>query len=129
MMTLCKLFNVPAKHYDQSRLPESMREVDFYLIGNTYKELHRCEVKLMGKGNPESADAVIARNSKVFIADKLSDLNKRQLTKLGIEWVELRNSDALKRFTTALKNLRIPFKEFAGNIDERLPQIFKEVFR
>lgn len=111
------------------RLPESMREVDFYLIGNTDKELHRCEVKLMGKGNPESADAVIARDSKVFIADKLSDLNKKQLTKLRIEWVELRNSDAFKRFTTVLKNLRIPFKDFAGNVDERLPQIFKEVFR
>ncbi|MBU1297923.1 MAG: CfrBI family restriction endonuclease [Bacteroidetes bacterium] len=129
MMTLCKLFNVPAKHYDQSRLPKSMREVDFYLIGNTDKELHRCEVKLMGKGNPESADAVIARDSKVFIADKLSDLNKKQLSKLGIEWVELRSSDGSKRFTTVLKNLGIPFKDLAGNADERLPQIFKEVFR
>jgi hypothetical protein len=30
--------------------------------GNRYK----CEVKLMGKGNPESADAVIARDSRVL---------------------------------------------------------------
>ena len=37
---------------------------------------HRCEVKLMGRGNPESADAVHARSSQVFVADKLSDLNK-----------------------------------------------------
>lgn len=129
MMTLCKLFNIPVKHYDQSSLPVSMREVDFYLIGDTEKEIHRCEVKLMGKGNPESADAVIARDSGVFIADKLSDLNKKQLTTLGIEWVELRNSDGFKRFTTVLKNLGIPYKGFSGNIDERLPQIFKEVFR
>jgi hypothetical protein len=129
MKTLCRLFSVPIQHYDQSRLPESMREVDFYLIGNSDKERHRCEVKLMGKGNPESADAVIARDSKVFIADKLSDLNKKQLTKLNIEWVELRNSEGLKRFTTVLKNLGIPFIDFSGSIDERLPQVFKEVFQ
>ncbi|MBU2471245.1 MAG: CfrBI family restriction endonuclease [Bacteroidetes bacterium] len=128
MMTLCKLFNVPAKHHDQSRLPESMREVDFYLLGNTDKDLYRCEVKLMGKGNPESADAVIARGSKVFVADKLSDLNKQQLTQLGIEWVELRISDGFKRFTVVLRNLGIPYKDFSGNIDERLTRIFKEVF-
>ena len=34
----------------------------------------------MRRGNPESADAVIARDSRVFIADKLSDMNKKQLT-------------------------------------------------
>ncbi|MBI5682045.1 MAG: CfrBI family restriction endonuclease [Deltaproteobacteria bacterium] len=34
----------------------------------------------MGKCNPESADAVIARDSKVFIADKLSETNKRQFS-------------------------------------------------
>lgn len=38
----------------------------------------------MGKGNPESADAVIARDSKVFVADKLSDLNKKQLDTLKV---------------------------------------------
>jgi hypothetical protein len=128
MMTLCKLFNVPEKHYDQSRLPVSMREVDFYLIGDTDKDRFRCEVKLMGKGNPESADAVIARDSKVFVADKLSELNKTQLTQLGIEWVELRNSDGFKRFATVLRNLRIPHSQVSRNIDQRLSEVFKEIF-
>jgi len=128
MITLCKLFNVPPKHYDQTRLPESMREVDFYLLGNTENESFRCEVKLMGKGNPESADVVIARDSEVFIADKLSDLNKKQLTKRRIEWVELRDRDGIKRFATVLKNLGIPFKDFVGDVDELLNKIFKEVF-
>ncbi len=128
MITLCKLFNVPSKHYDQTRLPESMREVDFYLLSNTEKESFRCEVKLMGKGNPESADVVIARDSEVFIADKLSDLNKKQLTKRRIEWVELRDRDGIKRFATVLKNLGIPFKDFVGDVDELLNKIFKEVF-
>ncbi len=35
------------------------REIDFYLINNG--ENFRCEVKLMSKCNPESADAFIAR--------------------------------------------------------------------
>lgn len=75
LTALCTLFRVPIKYFDQSRLPESLREVDFYLIDDVGK-FYRCEVKLMGKGNPESADVVIARDSAVFIADKLSDLNK-----------------------------------------------------
>jgi hypothetical protein len=129
MMTLCKLFDVPSRHYDQSRLPDSMREVDFYLLGNTDNERYRCEVKLMGKGNPESADAVIARDSNVFVADKLSELNKEQLTGLNIEWVELRNNVGFKRFTTVLTNLGIPFNDFTGDIDTKLPQIFTEIFQ
>ncbi len=63
------------------------REIDFYLIENNNQ--YKCEVKLMGKGNPESADAVIARDSRIFIADKLSDMNKRQLNSLKVDWVEL----------------------------------------
>lgn len=75
MLTLCKLYGVPERYYEFAGLTEEQREVNFYLIdpnGNRYQ----CEVKLMGKGNPESADATIARASDVFIADNLSDLNK-----------------------------------------------------
>lgn len=64
----------------------------------------------MGRGNPESADAVIARSSSIFIADKLSGLNKRQLDSLNVQWVELRTDDGFKRFETVLRNLHIPFK-------------------
>jgi len=122
------LFNVPSEYFDQGRLPESLREVDFYLLDTTHQGRFRCEVKLMGKGNPESADAVIARDSKVFIADKLSDLNKQQLTSLGIEWVELRSENGYKRFLTVLRNLNIPCEDFASNIDNRLQEIFSELF-
>jgi len=128
MLTLCKLFDVPPQHYDQNRLPESLREVDFCLIGNTMDELFRCEVKLMGKGNPESADAVIARDSKIFIADKLSNLNKKQLNDLQIEWVELRDRDGFLRFGKVLNNLKIPHKDFSENIDQKLPEILKQIF-
>lgn len=50
--SLCMLFNVPIQYFDQSQLPESLREVDFYLLGTATQERFRCEVKLMGKGNP-----------------------------------------------------------------------------
>jgi hypothetical protein len=81
----------------------------------------------MGRGNPESADAVIARDSKVFIADKLSDTNKRQLNTLKIEWVELH--EGYQRFEKVLSNLKIPHSDFKGNIDHKLEEIFKEIFK
>jgi len=82
----------------------------------------------MGKGNPESADAVIARDSKVFVADKLSDTNKRQLDSLGVEWVELRHDSGYKRFKTVLENLNVPHEGFDGDVDIRLDEIFREIF-
>lgn len=125
MATLCKVYNVPFEHFDQSKIPVSMREVDFYLIKeNTYS---RCEVKMMGRGNPESADAIFARTSNVLIADKLSDLNKRQADMLKVKWVELRGENGYKRFGTVLKELEIPHTEFKGNLDEHLDKILSQL--
>ncbi|HNL07824.1 MAG TPA: CfrBI family restriction endonuclease, partial [Chitinophagales bacterium] len=134
MQTLCMLFNVPEQNYaihlkGMAKIQEDEidfeREIDFYLIKNGY---HKCEVKLMGKGNPESADAVIARDSKVFIADKLSDLNKTQLDSLGVNWVELRSENGYERFEKVLQDLGIPYNKFTGQIDEKLSQIFEAIF-
>lgn len=127
MITLCKLFQVPTQHYNLITVPQSLREVDFYLIDAQGKK-YRCEVKLMGKGNPESADVVYARDTNLFIADKLSDLNKQQLTKQNIDWVELRAKDGYQRFLEILYRLDIPGKMFQGNIDDQLKQIFAEIF-
>jgi len=136
MLTLCKLFGVTDKYYKTKILDKEVdpaigfeREVDFYLLNPLIKEEHKCEVKLMGKGNPESADAVIARGSKVFVADKLSPTNKTQLSSLDVEWVELRSADGYKRFFTILKNLNIPATEHYGNIDDRLEKIFVDIFK
>ncbi len=126
MITLCKIYNVPDEHYNQTRIPESMREVDFYLINDS--KSYRCEVKLMGKGNPESADAIFARESSILIADKLSDLNKKQAEQLNCEWVELRSKDGYKRFSTILEKLGIPHRQFNGNIDKKLNSIFQKMF-
>ncbi|HPN32641.1 MAG TPA: CfrBI family restriction endonuclease [bacterium] len=127
MITLCKIFDVPDKYFDQSVIPESMREVDFYLI--TDKKNYRCEVKLMGKGNPESADAVIARDSSIFVADKLSELNKNQLDDLKVQWVELRDNDGFRRFTKILEIFDIPYTDFHGDIDKKLKSIFLDIFK
>jgi hypothetical protein len=125
MASLCKVYSVPFEHFDQSKIPSSIREVDFYLInGDTYS---RCEVKMMGRGNPESADAIFARESNVFVADKLSDLNKREADRLNVKWVELRDENGYKRFGQVLKELGIPHTEFSGNLDEHLDKILSEL--
>ena len=133
MLTLCKLYGVSENNYAQKikgkRVKESdfEREIDFYLIegNNQYK----CEVKLMGQGNPESADTVIARASKVFIADKLSQTNIKQLNSRNVEWVELRQENGFKRFETVLNNLKIPHgtivEDYYSMVDDYLQEIFK----
>ena len=122
MATLCALFRVPLKYFEQSVPAVSTREADFYLLDDTGLS-HRCEVKLMGKGNPEGADAVHARDSQVFVADKLSNLNKEQLNDSGIHWVELRDENGYKRFEQVLTNLSIPCQLFEGDIQKALDKI------
>ncbi|MDR2117077.1 MAG: CfrBI family restriction endonuclease [Planctomycetaceae bacterium] len=131
MLTLCKLYNINEKYYDAARFVKDKkkkvdREVDFYLLKNNKKYL--CEVKLMGKGNPESADAIIARNSDIFIADTLSQQNKNQCEKLNINWVALREPEGFRRFKLILEKLNIPYKDFNDNLDEKLETILSELF-
>lgn len=127
MGTLCALFRVPLRYFNQSVSSASTgkveREADFYLVDNAGLR-HRCEVKLMGRGNPESADAVHARSSQVFVADKLSALNKAQLDESDIQWVELRDENGYKRFEQVLTALSIPCQPFEGDIQSALDEIF-----
>lgn len=93
LIELCNLCGVPREYYNAGNFIRDAekifdREVDFKLYSKNFRE-YRCEVKLMGSGNPESADAVIARDSDIFIADTLSTQNKNQLNQLGIAWIEL----------------------------------------
>jgi hypothetical protein len=130
METLCKLYSVDKQYYTEKfkkdKSKQFDREIDFYLLKDDKKYL--CEVKLMGRGNPESADAVIARSTNVFVADKLSIQNKNQLDHLGINWVELRSEKGYRRFKTALENIGIPHRDYTGNIENDLEEIFKEIF-
>ena len=122
MIALCALFKVPKKYYDQRNLPESQRESDFYLFDDTGKD-YPGEVKLMGKGNPESADAVYARDSHFLVANKLSDTNKQQMDSEGILWVELQTENGYKRFEEVLRALSIPYQPFTGDLQGALDKI------
>lgn len=118
METLCHLFGVKSEYYsavmkNQANAEGYEREVDFYLCppSNNGAKKAKCEVKLMGRGNPESADAVIARGSRVFVADKLSDTNKKQLNSLNVLWVELHSDNRLAHFQAILEKLNIPHNQ------------------
>ena len=130
MLTLCKLYEVApqyynADHFVRNRELDVDREIDFYLKndGNEYK----CEVKLMGQGNPESADAIIARSSHVFVADTLSQQNKNQCDQLNVSWVACRDNEGYKRFRQVLQRFNIPHTEYNGNLDDDLPEILNEI--
>jgi hypothetical protein len=117
MTTLCRIFSVPETSYSsdivgghEMAAGNFAREVDFFLIGGDGKP-KKCEVKLMGKGNPESMDAIFARESNVFVGDTLSSTNKAQCDANSIEWVALREPGGWQRFGRVLKNLGIPCKE------------------
>ncbi len=132
MLTLCKLYQVSENNYDATHFVKDKgkkvdREIDFYLIENQNKYL--CEVKLMGKGNPESADAIIARNTDIFIADTLSQQNKNQCDQLGIKWVALRDKDGFRKFKTILEKLNIPHQDYNGNLDKDLITILGDLLK
>ncbi len=130
MLTLAKLYHVPASHYAGKGLTGESREVDFHFLSASGQQFF-CEVKLMGKGNPESADSAIARRSNIFIAQTLSDNNKHQLTNRGHHWIELGAPDGYKRMHTVFSYLDVPCAPFHGDLDSALdaiiPQVFEEI--
>lgn len=130
MLTLCQLYKVSNKYYNSAHFVKDKgkkvdREIDFYLLNE--KNSYLCEVKLMGKGNPESADAIIARNTNIFIADTLSQQNKNQCDILGIHWISLREKEGFKKFKTILELLNIPHQEYLGNLDKDLDEILEKL--
>ena len=131
MLTLCKLYQVPENNYNASHFVKDRgkkvdREIDFYLLSNGKEYL--CEIKLMGKGNPESADAIIARDSNVFVADTLSLQNKNQCNQLGVNWVALKDKDGYKKFGEVLQKLNIPYTDYKGDLNVDLPSILDKLF-
>lgn len=118
LIKLCDLCGVnpeyySAEHFVKDKAKAVDREVDFKLYDRNHRE-YRCEVKLTGKGNPESADAVVARDSDVFIADTLSEQNKNQLSQRGILWLELKDNrpeNIIAQFKKILDALDVPFQK------------------
>lgn len=118
MLTLCNLFSVSAQHY--RLVGQSAREVDFYFMNPSGREF-KCEVKLMGRGNPESADAAFARGTDLLVADRLSYRTKQSLGEAGKLWVALDDDDWGQRFNHALTQIGIPslFPQAMGQEDIR----------
>lgn len=129
MLSLCHLYQVPNDNYLLKGKTKESREVDFFLINNSGEKFH-CEVKLMGAGNPESADGtIVARDTHVFIADKLSETNKTQLDNHNIHWIELREGVGYRKFSSILTILDVPFVENSELItEEKLEEIFLTFF-
>lgn len=113
---LCDLAGVPEEnrdntHFTKDRKKAFDREVDYKLFGSDGHE-YRIEVKLMGKGNPESADATIARDSDIFVADTLSEQNCNQLASRGVKYLVLKNNDnIINEFIEIIDELNIPRME------------------
>lgn len=110
---LCRRSGVPEEFIDRKNFRRDRnlpydRETDYRLksiAGKTY----RVEVKLMGRGNPESADMTIARDTDIFIADTLSAQSQSQLKERGTEFLTLRGNDRIiQDFTEILDRLNIP---------------------
>ena len=131
MLTLCKLYGVSEEYYNAEHFVKNKnlkvdREIDFYLQNNGNK--YKYEVKLMGQGNPESADAIIARDSDLLVADTLSQQNKDQCNERNICWVACRDNNGFKRIKLAFEKFGIPYTDYNGNLDKDLPLILKELF-
>ena len=108
METLCRLFEVKLRYFTRALADDdSLREIDYYLISPEDSPA-KCEVKLMGRGNPEGADAIHARDTDVFVASTLSETNKRQLDDAGVLWTELQVPNGFLRFQKTLDALGIP---------------------
>ena len=110
---LCDLAGVPLQNrrrelFIKDKLKNFDREIDYKLI-NYKNNVIKIEVKLMGKGNPESADAVIARDTNIFVADTLSVQNKAQLISLNVQFLELKNNlNIVEDFIKILNYFSVP---------------------
>lgn len=110
---LCELTGVPKEYMDDSIFKRNGeldydREVDYKLYDTNHNYI-RVEVKLMGRGNPESADVIYARDTKFFIADTLSLQNKKQFEDNNVCYIEMKGNDkVVECFKSALDVLNIP---------------------
>ena len=110
---LCELAGVPKEYMDDSIFKRNGeldydREVDYKLYDTNHNYI-RVEVKLMGRGNPESADVIYARDTKFFIADTLSLQNKKQFEDNNVCYIEMKGNDkVVECFKSALDVLNIP---------------------
>ena len=105
MAALCLLHQVDRRFWRLAEPNEFPHQIDFVLMSHGKQYL--CEVKLMGKGNPESAKAAHAHDASLLVADRLSEQAKQSLAKNNIEWVELAQPNGYQRFGPVLDRFNI----------------------
>lgn len=129
MATLCLLHDVDDRFWRIAEPDEYPHQIDFVL--QSHGRQYLCEVKLMGKGNPESAKAAHAHNASLLVADRLSDQARQSLTKNNIEWVELAAASGYKRFGPVLDRFNIERREPADldRLDEIIERAIERTAR
>lgn len=132
MEALCRVFKVP-EHRFSRRVDDdkARREVDFYLYRPVGRPV-KCEVKLMGKGNPESADHTAARQTNVFVASTLSESTRNSLDENNIMWTELQTPFGLLRFQQtlgayAIEHTPISEDEVAVSVERAVAETFPNI--
>jgi len=130
MSAFVNLLKIPRDFYftreDVDR-PKTMRETDFYFKKNgDINQPVPVEIKLMGKGNPESADGAIARDSKIFFAYQLSDQNKTNLKSRDIAFIEMCRGESVLQLQEILPNFGIEFESV--NTDDKTELSRKLIF-
>lgn len=125
MLTLCKILKVPSQYYENpDEILNSNRQIDFFFKKN--RKIINCEIKLMGKGNPESFDAALARDTHIFIANKISDKGKEEMKKNNVYYLEFRdNNNLIEDFAKILDAFEIPFEKFSGNYKQKIKEIIE----
>ena len=124
MLVLCRMFDVSDENW--SKVPPKVypHEIDFVLQSPGRRCL--CEVKMVGRGNPESAKAAPAHGAGLLVADWLSDQQRGVLNGEGIAWVSLADKDGWLRFGRVLDEYDIPHAEGGRPISD-LDAVIEEV--
>ena len=128
MIILCRMFDVADKNWTKLEPKALPHEIDFALV-RPGRVCH-CEVKMVGRGNPESAKAAPAHGAKLLVADWLSDQQRGALDEKGIAWVALADRDGWRRFGEVLTKYGIGHTEGGrpiSDLDEVIGEVLDEV--
>ena len=123
MEALCLMFDADKKCWRRAEHKEFPHQIDFVLMSHGRQYL--CEVKLMGKGNPESAKAANAHDADLLVADRLSDQAKKSLTMNNIEWLAMAEQSGWQRFGYILDQFNIKHRNPRplADLDEVLDEV------
>ena len=114
LIALCRLYNVDKQYHREGLSKDNRYQVDYMLHRSGVE--YRCEVKLNGRGNPESVTGAIPRSPRIVFADYISAQNREKLDASDIKWVDFSEDAGFRRFGEALKMYGIPHQT-PSNLD------------